>query len=120
MVIMANLGSGISGAAAKFADSKTGKVLIGDQEHFGKIFEAQETDGLMDTLKTQAKMAYDHTIGKDFAGQGAKRAGVVAARGGLNVGTNVAIAGTFNHAVGNGGFFKDENGQRDIAGIPFI
>lgn len=97
------------------------EMFIGKPEHFGPIVDR----GLKETEK--GKMAWgaikdmtvDRALAKDYKGEGMKRAGALALRHGVPasmwMGGSMAI-----RAIDGGSFTTNSNGERDIAGIPFI
>lgn len=80
-------------------------------------FDEKTSKRLGRSFDRQAAMSYakNYAIGGDYAGQGAKRAGVVLARTGLATGAVVAP-----RYLSGGDMTTNRNGERDIAGIPFI
>lgn len=123
MVIMSNLSAGIAGAASKLDLTGAKNVLIGRDslsENMAQRAADGNHNGFIGTMKNYGKHTWDYNVAKDYAGAGARRGGVLAARHGTNIASGVVIAGAANALAGKGGMFTDENGNRDIAGIPFV
>lgn len=105
------------------AQGKTHRALMGDASYFaddmGKA-TAQLTDGdAWGGAKTLGKMAFENRIGKDMAGEGWRRTGAVAARNAIPAAAFVAAANVPRYMSG-GTPTTNNQGQRDIAGIPFM
>lgn len=123
MVIMSNLSAGIAGAASRMDLSGAKNVLLGKESLVDDMVKRNETgnySGFIGETKNLAQHAWDYSLAKDYAGAGAKRGGVLAARHGTNIASGVVVAGGINALRDKGGMFTDEHGNRDIAGIPFI
>jgi hypothetical protein len=57
--------------------------------------------------------------GADRAGQGIRRAGAIGARAGMTMGAGMVVGTGVRYGSG-GSFTQNRNGERDIAGIPFV
>lgn len=75
--------------------------------------------GALDAGLDMAKSVGGYYSGADRAGQGWGRGRAVATRAGMTVGAGMGIATGARYATG-GSFTENRNGDRDIAGIPFI
>lgn len=99
------------------------KTMMGDSAHFaddmahgaGQVADKQ----YWGAAKTFGKMSFDNKIGADMAGQGWKRTGAVAARNALPAAGFIAAANVPRYLSG-GSATTNNQGQRDIAGIPFV
>lgn len=90
--------------AASDASAKIDDVAEREVENVGKLHSAMG----------------NWATGGDYAGEGIKRAGVIGARGAAVAGGAFAIGGTARALTGTGTGFVNRDGERDIAGIPFI
>lgn len=73
----------------------------------------------MDVALDSAKAVGGWAVGSDRAGQGWARTRAVAARAGMVAGTGMAVGTAGRYATG-GTFTRNRDGERDIAGIPFV
>lgn len=99
------------------------RVLQGDVSR-----QADKIDGMFQSfsdgdswggIKKAGGLQFDHITGKDMAGEGWARAGAVAARNGIPLAAYGAAANIPRYISG-GTATTNNQGQRDIAGIPFL
>lgn len=89
------------------------------EKHAGKVREHIENGEYKEAAKNFGKIPLDLVTGADYKGEGMKRAGIV----GLRAGTALGMGTAFDvgvRQIGGGDFTHNANGEKDIAGIPFI
>lgn len=127
--ILSNTGATMPGDFAKLA-----KQQGADQSTMSKIFKgslAGNADNVDETLHTMANGSTMQGLGavakntgrlitgKDMAGEGWARAGAVAARNGIPLAA-YGVAANIPRYMSGGSATTNNQGQRDIAGIPFL
>ena len=133
-LIRANLSSGISGAAAKgkqagekaknfMTNPETYNVALGKADYYkndlSNIGTHLKNRDFGSAAGVGAKSYVDNVIAADYKGEGGKRVAAIASRAAIGMGTSALLEGGYRYATGQGSF-TSKNGQRDIAGIPFI
>lgn len=123
------MGEMIAAAAGKGPDSGLAKVmsnpLVYHSTGLTPAINARTMD-VFDSFKNKDGnlgkngylLARDYMLGLDY--HKADRAKGLAIRHGTSIGSMVAPAAAWRAATGQGGLMTDEDGNRDIAGIPFI
>lgn len=113
----------IEGFIGKLQDTRLGSLYLGTREASqasqAELTRLKEEEGTVGFLKGALKEAIGHSIGADLAGKGTERTKAVALRGSIDIGTGVALEAGIRGLTGEGGL-TTKNGERDIAGIPFI
>lgn len=126
--ILSNMSSGISGAASKGMESKFAKsegfqMIAGRHDYNRAVRDKYINEygaGARAGAATSVHIAAGNILGLDYKGQGAmKQAGVVGLRQAFGAATTAPIEAGYRYATGTGDF-TTKNGERDIAGIPFI
>lgn len=128
--IMANAGAKSPADFARIArqqaeggQSTTSKMFLGSKsgsaDHSERLLEAFTEGSTMDALGAAAAGIGRNLTAKDMAGEGWARAGAVAARNGIPLAAYGAVAGGTRYMSG-GSMGTNNQGQRDIAGIPFL
>lgn len=110
--IEGNLDSGFIDAAEGTARKNEANKVLGERRQQMAQDRTEAVTGMAGKIGTFA-------TGGDFAGQGWKRAGAVGARWGTPIAASVAAGTGMRYATG-GSFTQDREGNRDIAGLPFM
>jgi len=104
----------------RFADEEAGALeRIANLKKNSREAMSDIGGGALDAGIDMAKSVGGYFTGADRAGQGWGRGRAVATRAGMTVGAGMGIATGARYASG-GTFTENRNGDRDIAGIPFI
>lgn len=105
------LSSGLTaGVAARRAGNSAGAAA-----GIRRAFTEADQKGI-DRALNYAQAPFRYLGAADFAGQGARRAGVAAAR----IAATSTALGVGRSIISDNGVFTDSRGNLDIAGIPFI
>ena len=135
--ILSNMTTGVSGAAAEMAtkgrsaygqaaaENKWIQMIAGRPEHNAAIddhYEKLRQQGARATgIRSMIRKGWDNQVAADYKDEGfKKRAGVIGLRQATGLAASVPVEAGIRYATGTGTFTRNENGERDIAGIPFV
>ena len=134
--ILSNMTTGISGAAANMTakgretygrarSSDWAEMIAGKAEHNVAIDERynklREQGARGTGIRAMIHKGIDNQLATDYKDEGLKkRIGVAGLRQATGLAASVPLEAGFRYATGTGTFTRNDNGERDIAGIPFV